>query len=65
MCAKSLAVKRMSGVRSVADFALCRFRHHGGNKPSIDVSLGIIPTCNILPYPHSYVKRSSDFVILL
>jgi hypothetical protein len=65
MCAKSLVVKRKSGVRSVVDCALCRFRHHGGNRPGIDVSLGIVPIYTILPYPHSCVKRSSNLIILL
>lgn len=37
---RSPAAERRNGARSVADFGLCRFRHHVGNKPNKISHLG-------------------------
>lgn len=64
-CAKNLVGEQRSGARSEAGCGRYKSQHHGGNKPRAILTL-VQPLHSIdKTYPHSSMKRSCDFIILL
>ena len=60
----NLVAKQRNGVRSVADFGQCRFRHHGESKPG-EVLVERSSELMVITYPHGTVQGSGNVIVCL